>query len=180
MLVGPLVSAALVIATWFLAHELSAGAGERDPARAETVARLAVGLSIVSAALRHDTADVIPDGAAAMLVALSLAAALRARRTATTKTFGVAGAALGLLLASEPSAGVAVGIAVLVLALGAEDRGRSASWLIVAAIPGAILLLAANRAATGHAFSSPVSAYLAGLEPHGMPAGADKPVAEAA
>jgi hypothetical protein len=172
MLVGPLVSAALVFATWFLAHELSAGAGERDPARAETVARLAVGLSIVSAALRHDTADVIPDGAAAMLVAMSLATALRARRTATPKTFGVAGAALGLLLASEPAASVGVGIAVLVLALGAQDRRRSASWLLVAAIPGAILLLAANRAATGHAFSSPVAAYLAGLEPHGMPPGA--------
>jgi hypothetical protein len=168
MLVGPLVAAALVVSTWLLAHELATAAGERNPARAEAIARIAVGLSIVSAALRHDTADIVPGGAAAMFVAVSIAAALRARRTAAPPTFGAAGVALGLLLAAEPAASVVVGAALLILALGSPDRRRSVSWLVVAALPGALLLLAANRAATGHAFASPATGYLAGLEPHAL------------
>src|SRR5580700_4474806 len=91
MLVGPLVAAALVVSTWLVAHELAAGARERDPARAEMVARIAVGMSLVSAALRHGTADVVPDGAAATVIAVTMTAGLRARRTATPEMFGLAG-----------------------------------------------------------------------------------------
>ena len=172
MLVGPLVAAALVVSTWLLAHELAAGAGERDPGRAESVARIAVGLSVVSAAMRHGTADVIPDGAAATVIAVALAAGLRARRTATPRLFGAAGLALGFMLAAQPAASLAVGVAVALLALEAPGRVRSFAWMVAALIPGAVLLLAANHAATGHAFASPAAAYLAGIEAPGVHLGA--------
>jgi hypothetical protein len=172
MLVGPLVAAALVVSTWLLGHELAAGAGERDPARAEAVARIAVGLSLVSAALRHDTADVVPDGSAATAIAMTLTASLRARRTETPKMFGVAGLALGFLLAAQPSASILVALAALVIALDAPRPARSVAWMVAASAPGAALLLAANHAATGHAFASPAAAYLVGVEPRGMPLGA--------
>jgi hypothetical protein len=171
MLVGPLVAAALVVSTWLLAHELSDAAGERDPVRAEAIARIAVGLSIVSAAMRHGTAEVVPDGAAAMGVAMSLAAALRARRTATPRMFGAAGLALGLLISAQPAVSVTVGVALALLALDAPFRGRSLAWMAATSVPGAVLLLAANHAATGHAFASPAAAYLAAIGPHGASLG---------
>jgi len=172
MLVGPLVAAALVIATWLLGHELAAASGERDPARAETVARIAVGLSLASAALRHATAEVVPDGAAATVIAVTLAAALNGRRTAAPRTFGAAGLALGFLLAAEPAASIPVGLAAVALALGAPARARSVAWMAAGSVPGAVLLLAANHAATGHAFASPAAVYLAGVEPRSVTLGA--------
>jgi hypothetical protein len=177
MLVGPLVAAALVVSTWLLAHELAAGAGERDPTRAERVARIAVGLSLVSAALRHGTADVVPDGAAATVIAVTLAAGLKARRTATPRTFGLAGLALGFLLATQPASSVPVSVVLLVLALdtpgdGGGGRARSVAWMAAASMPGVALLLAANRSATGHAFASPAAVYVAGVEPRSMLLGA--------
>jgi hypothetical protein len=173
MLVGPLVAAALVVSTWLLARELAAEAGERDPARAEAVARIAVGMSLVSAALRHGTADVIPDGTAATVIATVLAVGLRARRTATPKMFGLAGLALGFLVASQPASSVPVGAALLVLALDTRGgRARCVAWMVAASIPGVALLLAANHAATGHAFASPSTVYLAGVEPRAVRLGA--------
>jgi len=172
MLVGPLVAAALVVSTWLLAHELAAAAGERDPARAETVARIAVGLSVVSVAIRHATADSVPDGAVATAIAIALAAGLRARRTAMARTFGAAGLALGFVLAAHPAASVPVGAVLAFVALGSPSRVRSAGWLLAGAAPGAALLLAANHAATGHFFASPAAAYLAGIGPPPVAPGA--------
>lgn len=167
MLMGPLVAAALVVATWLLAHEVAAAAGERDSARAETVARIAVGLSVASAALRHGTADVVPDGAAATAIATALTAALRARRMAAARMFGASGLAIGFLLAAQPTASIPVAIAVLVLGLDAPRRAPALGWIAAASVPGVALLLVANHAATGHAFASPAAVYFAGVEPRG-------------
>ncbi len=195
MLVGPVLAAAIVAATWLLAHEVAAAAmpaqGKLDPptadeawGRAEGVARLATGLSIVSAALRYHTADARPEGAAAFAATLTLACSLRAMRTGGARLFGAAGLALGLLAASSPPSALAIGVVVVLLAAGAfrsriEQGGAAGSspgdaaggsgtgpvacllWALVGVLPGALLLLAARRASTGHALSSPGAAYLA-------------------
>ncbi len=166
MLVGPLLAAGLVVATWLLGHELAADAGETG-AQAESIARTAVALSIVSAALRYYTADAIPDGAAALAVTMALVCALRARRsgdgTNEGKWFALSGVAIGAACAARPTSAIAIGAVVVVLALSAARPVRTAAWTCLGAVPGLILLLVANRAATGHAFLSPLVAALTGV-----------------
>jgi hypothetical protein len=164
MLVGPLLAAGLVIATWFLAREIALASGESDD-RAEAIARVAVGLSIVSAALRLNTADTLPHGAAAVAVTLALACGLRARRVGEPRLHALAGLSVGMTAAIHPASAVPVGAVVAALAVGDRERGRAASWAIGAALPGILLLLLANRAATGHAFASPLTAYFSTVEP---------------
>jgi hypothetical protein len=159
MLIGPLLAAALVVATWFLAHEVVDGAGERG--HAEAIARLAAGLSVVSAGLRYHTADALPHGAAAVAATMSLACALRARRTGEARFFGAAGVTVGFLVALGPTTAVAVGLAVAGLAVRRRGQGaRHVAWASMGALPGLVLLLAANHAATGCAFASPGATYL--------------------
>lgn len=164
MLVGPLLAAGLVVATWFLAREIAFASGERDD-RAEAIARVAVGLSIVSAALRVHTADALPHGAAAVAVTLALACAFRARREGDPRMHALAGLAVGSVAAIHPASAVPVGAVVAALAAGDRERGRAITWAVVAAVPGILLLLLANRAATGHAFASPLAAYFGTVEP---------------
>ncbi|MGA7121373.1 MAG: hypothetical protein WBY94_14810 [Polyangiaceae bacterium] len=170
MLVGPLVAASLVFATWLLACEIGANEGPAPPPGgppSEAVARLAAGFSIVSAALRYHTADAVPYGASAAAVALCLACALRARRTGALRLFGGAGLSLGFLLASRPSSALAVGIVVAVVAMGVRGKrsaARAIAWSSGAAIPGLLLLLAANRAATGHTLTSAEAAYPSAID----------------
>jgi hypothetical protein len=59
MLVGPMLAAALVVATWLLAREMAATAGE-SPDRAELIGRVAAGLSLLSAALRYRPGHRLP------------------------------------------------------------------------------------------------------------------------
>jgi hypothetical protein len=165
MLVGPLLAAALVVATWMLAREVALASGEADP-RAEWIARIAAGLSIVSAALRYHTSDTMPHGAAAVAVAGALALVMRARRTGDARFFALAGLAVGFLVAARPLSAAIVGAMVLGMAAGAAPsaRVRAVAWTLLAALPGVVLLLAANRAATGHALSWPEGAYFAGAD----------------
>lgn len=164
MLVGPLLAAALVIATWFLAREIALASGETGD-RAEAIARVAVGLSVVSAALRAHTADALPHGAAAVAVTLALACAFHARRVAEPRLHGLAGLAVGAAGAIHPASAVPVGAVVAALAVGDRERARAVSWAIAAALPGVLLLLLANRSATGHALASPLSIYFGAIEP---------------
>ncbi len=159
MLIGPLLGAALLVATWALAREMALAArASRD--RAEAIGRTAAGLSIASVAMRLFTADVLPFGATAIAVTVALAAALRARRLGDRRLFGLAGLALGGIVATEATAAIAIGAVVLALGVGGRDR-RALVWLVVATLPGALLLLAANRAAVGHALASPAAVYSA-------------------
>jgi hypothetical protein len=161
MLVGPLLAAALVVATWGLARELAAASGPfdaRTQTRAEIVGRVAAGLSMVSVALRHFTADALPHGAVALGVACALAAALRARRTGDRRMAGLAGLAVGFVLATEPLSAVPIGAVALALFLGARDR-RVLVWGLCALVPGVLLLLSANRAATGAWLALPAHVY---------------------
>jgi hypothetical protein len=171
MLVGPLLAAGVVVATWLLARELamaaSAGpAGAPVGAEQEMIGRVAAGLSILSAALRYHTADALPYGAAALALTVAVACALRARRTHEPRLFAVAGLALGFLVAAQPATAVPAGAVIGALAWGASRRARALSWTVVAALPGVLLLLAANRAAVGHVLASPASAYASAFGGH--------------
>ncbi len=164
MVVGPILAALLVVATWLLAHELGTdgrAVQSRNAPPVEAIARLAAGLSIASAALRHYTADAVPYGAAAAAVAFCLAFALRARRTGAIRLFGASGLAFGFLLAARPSSALAVGVVLSVLAAGASGRARAIAWSSCTALPGALFFFAANRAATGHLLSTGAGAYAA-------------------
>jgi hypothetical protein len=161
MLVGPLLAAGLVIATWFLAREFATCAGATHE-RIEEVGRIAAGLSLVSAALRYQTADALPHGAAALALTVALASALRGRRDAKRGPFVVAGLALGFLVATQPVSAIGVGVGVL--ACGARDRGRPLLWACAGALPGVLLLLAANRVATGHALRPPTALHFLGMK----------------
>lgn len=165
MLVGPMLAAALVVATWLLAREMAATAGE-SPDRAEIIGRVAAGLSILSAALRYHTADALPYGAAAVAVAMALGCAMRARRTGERPLFAVAGLAIGFLVATQPASAITTGAVVAALAWGARERGRALGWACVAALPGVLLLLAAHHAAVGRTLASPMAVYFGAFEPH--------------
>ena len=165
MLVGPILAAALVLATWLLARELAMTAGE-PPARAEMIGRVAVGLSILSAALRYHTADALPYGATAVAVAMALACAMRARRIGETRFFGVAGLAIGFLVATQPASAITTGAVVAALTWGSRERGRALGWAFGAALPGVLLLLAAHHAAVGRTLASPMAVYFGAFEPH--------------
>lgn len=157
MVVGPVLAAGLAVATWWLTLELATSTGETR-ARAEACGRLAAGLSIVCAALRYHTADASPHGAAALAVAVAFAAALRGNRTRSLRPFAAAGCALGALAAVQPWSIVAIGAVVLGLAWRSGKRWQAIARL-GAALPGVVLLLVANHAASGRLIASPVSTY---------------------
>ncbi len=166
MVMGPVLAAAIAAATYLLARELAAG---RDQAQAEATARFAVGLSLVSAALRFQTADTLPEAATAAAMTVALASALRARRTDETVSFVVAGLLEGYVLACDPATAAALGAVLLAVAFGGRRRGRSVLALLVAIVPGALFLTAANAAATGSPFVAPARAYAALIGLHNAP-----------
>ncbi len=169
MLVGPLISGCLVISTWLLAGELVDHATDKGATRRWQAAGLAVGLSVVCAALRQQTADTLPHGAAALAIALALTGALRGRRTDEPRLFAIAGLALGWLVSARPMGALAVAVVTAVLILRSIRPREALAWCLVAAIPGVALLLGANHAATGHAFVSPASLYAQSVAESAVP-----------
>lgn len=167
MLLGPLLAAAIVVATWLLAREMVL-ATPGSSAQPEVAGRLAAGLSVVCVALRYATADTVPDGLVALSLTTSLIASLRATRTGEPRAFLGAGAAIGIALMTAPGSSVAAatGVAFFVLGAGPTRRGRNLAWTAAGVLPGALVLLAANHAATGRAFTSPASAYRAIVAVH--------------
>lgn len=131
--VGPLLAAALVVATYWLALELTS--------RRE-VALVAALLSTLCAALRYHTADTMSHGLAALLLATLVAAALRRGRAAGA----VAGLAAGWLVATRPVSGV-VGV-VLAVAILRSDR-RALAVFAASLAPGLALLGLQQHASTG-------------------------------
>jgi hypothetical protein len=164
MLVGPLVGAATVLATWMLARELRAQRATGLARDGEVAGRVAVGLSVVCAALRYETADTVPDGMTALAVAVALTWALRATRLRHPETFGIAGLGVGAVLATTPTSAVAIALVVIAIAASGEElRGRNLRWAAAGAVPGLLILLAANHAAAGRLFASPASVYRAAM-----------------
>ncbi len=145
MAVGPIIAALLVAATYALAYQLT---GRRD------VALCAALLSVLCAALRYHTADTMSHGWAALLLAVTIAAAARGGRWPVL----IAGLACGWLVATRPVTGV-VGLAIAFVLL---TRGGRARWLFpLGLVPGVALLLLHQHAATGSWLSSSQLRYYA-------------------
>ncbi|HEY6081612.1 MAG TPA: hypothetical protein VIW29_22510 [Polyangiaceae bacterium] len=147
LLVGPLLGALLVAATFFLARALGQGA---------RVAWLAAGLSVVCAALRYHTADTMSHGLSALLGCLALGLALRADLRLGRLACGLC---LGMLLATRPvSAAVALAVCLVCLL---RARPRALVEVGVGMLPGVVLLLAHQHALTGSWLGSTQLAYYA-------------------
>ena len=177
MVVGPAIAAALVVATYRLAHTIAEDALGSGPARSrvprpqetsvphelvEPIARTAALLSVVCGALRYHTADTMSHGATALGLALALDAALRRRVV-------LAGLIVGAVVATRPMSAVALGVVVLVLLLrvgvpgGAPSpRARTVLWrFFLATLPGVLLFVFAQHAVTGAWFTSSQRMYYA-------------------
>jgi hypothetical protein len=158
--VGPALAAGIVLATFALAKELAREAG-MDRASCETVARVAALLSVACAALRYHTADTMAHGACALAFACALLAALRARAARLPWVFLLAGAGLGFVVSARFASSLALGAVVVTLAARSEARGRALVACALGAVPGLLLLLAAQYATTGDALTSTQRAYYA-------------------
>lgn len=180
MLVGPILAAMLVVATYRLAREVVASSPAVAPVELhEPIARTAVLFSVVCGALRYHTADTMSHGATALGITLALALALRSRRDARRRVVLGIGLALGFVVATRPVSAIAVGIVTLAIVgsdLLAKPGGtaeprrgidtlrsnrRALALVALGAVPGIVLLLCAQRAATGSFFASTQRAYYA-------------------
>jgi hypothetical protein len=166
MLVGPALAAALVVATYFLARALSEPV---CPDLAEPIAKGAALLSIVCAALRYHTADTMSHGASALGLTVALTCALHAtQRNASPRGESVhailAGLALGFVAATRPVSAIAPVLIVSSLFLRAVRTGTrryAVVLLLLASMPGLVLLAASQRAVTGSWFRSTQRLYYA-------------------
>lgn len=172
MAVGPLLAAALVVTTHDLATRIEPA---QSPPGATplpiSIPRLAVLFSVTCAALRYHTADTMSHGLAAVCFAGALALTFRAfdaigsPKQALALAAG-AGALAGWLVATRPVTSLALAI-TLAIALGQKSaaprsgRRNLIAALAVGAIPGLVLLLAHQRAATGVLGSSSQQLYYA-------------------
>ncbi|MEA2750315.1 MAG: hypothetical protein QOI41_4458 [Myxococcales bacterium] len=162
MVIGPAIAAALVIATYRLARTIAEDVPGTSSETAESIARTAALLSIVCGALRYHTADTMSHGATALGIALALDAALRRRAV-------VAGLVVGAVVATRPVSALAVGVvalAMLVRAGPAGAGGRERTNVVVrrfvlATLPGILVLVLAQHAATGAWFASSQRVYYA-------------------
>ncbi|HEV8549663.1 MAG TPA: hypothetical protein VGQ57_11560 [Polyangiaceae bacterium] len=151
MLVGPLLAALLVIATYV---------GTRELFEREDAARVAAVLSTLCATLRYHTADTMSHGLSALLLVTSLA--LAARPSLLRAVF--AGLCAGWLVATRPMTGaVAVALVAVLIVARSPRRERPlfalmfAGWLT----PGLLLLVVHQHAATGSFWRSTQLTYYA-------------------
>ncbi len=161
MIIGPLLGAALVVATYRLARVLAEE--HLDEAGVEPAARAAALLSVVCAALRYHTADTMAHGATALGIAVALERALVAAREgerARSAALGL-GLAIGAIAATRPVS--ALGIGLVAAALLARRRGHLVRAAVGAA-PGLLLLALGQHAATGAWFASSQRAYYAAAD----------------
>jgi hypothetical protein len=150
MIIGPLLAGGIVVATYFLAHAIAEEVV--DPSLVEPVARGAALLSITSAALRYHTADTMSHGATALGITVALTLALRRRA-------GLAGLAVGYVVATRPVS--AVPIAIVSAALLARTERKHLLRLALGMLPGVFLLLLSQKSVTGSWLVSTQRAYYA-------------------
>lgn len=146
-LLGPALAIAIACLTYAVALRYT---GRR------AVALAAVGLSVISAALRYHTADTMSHGWAAVLL-LTIAWSV----TDSRRRFQLlAGAAAGVLIATRPVTGL---VGALLLAANVVERRSWRCWpfLLAGLLPGIALLLAHQHAATGDWLGSSHGRYYA-------------------
>jgi hypothetical protein len=162
MAVGPLLAAALVIATFALARLLAQSPALSAEARALSLPRLAALLSVTCAALRYHTADTMSHGLAALCLTLALLFTFLALDASSSLAAprrhawaALAGLAAGWLAATRPVSALALSpvlaLAFLVLGRALPSRARLTlgAALVAGLLPGLALLLAHQHAATG-------------------------------
>jgi hypothetical protein len=147
LLIGPLVAAGLVWATYALARRAS---GRVD------VAILAALLSVLCAALRYHTADTMSHGWAALLLCLTVALATIDGAPAALGS----GLAAGWLVATRPISGL-VACAVGAWWIASRRPKWRLVWFSLALLPGLALLFFEQKAATGSAWTSSQLRYYA-------------------
>ncbi|AKU99923.1 hypothetical protein AKJ09_06587 [Labilithrix luteola] len=151
MIVGPLLAAGIVLATYRLARRFAEQSGATE--LAEPIARTAALFSMVSATLRYHTADTMSHGATALGIALALSFALERRP-------GLAGLAVGAVLATRPVSALPIGIVCTVILLtSAAPRRDVGVRALLGLLPGVVLLLASQKAVTGHWLESSQRLY---------------------
>lgn len=157
MLMGPLLAAALVLATAALARRIT---------HRSDVAVFAGLLSVLCVTLRYHTADTMSHGFSALLFTLAVYGAYGTSRGSTV----LAGLSVGLLFATRPvTAGVAFVVAGMILAerrpASSSGHGpplrrwRVVSMLALSTVPGILLWLGYQRACTGSAWHPAQLAY---------------------
>jgi hypothetical protein len=160
MWVGPILAAAIVLATMDLARTAARLA---EPALEAPIVRIAAVLSVVCAALRYHTADTMSHGLAALSFTLALAAALRIAQGGSTRAGAVLGLAGGILFATRPASAFALAVAVLAGGLRGGERPprRALVAASLAALPAVVLFFLHQRAATGGLSSTAQTLYYA-------------------
>jgi hypothetical protein len=144
LLVGPVIAAALVVATYLVTERVF---------EQRAVALLAAALSAVCGVLRYHTADTMSHGWSALLFALAMWSALgRTRESA----FG-AGVCAGWLVATRPITGAVA----LLLAAASVRSARRAAWILAGATVPVGLFFVEQHAVTGAWFRSSQTAYYA-------------------
>jgi hypothetical protein len=167
--VGPLLAAALVIATFDLAEQILSPTESASLASPSlpSLARLAALFSVVCAALRYHTADTMSHGLSALCFCGSLALLFRALRADRGLALAAAsGLLLGWLAAARPFSALALGLTLLAAlgqrsSLSLSQRLRLLAALAVGTLPGLALLAAHQRAATGSWAASSQALYYA-------------------
>jgi hypothetical protein len=143
--VGPVIAAALIVATYALARRLFGS---------ERIALLAALLGLLCAALRYHTADTMSHGWGALLATVALLGALCGGRWAL-----LCGFAIGWMVATRPLTGAVV---LLLAIVAARPHGARTLVLIAfAMLPGIALLALHQRAATGSWLASTQLGYYA-------------------
>ena len=170
--VGPILAAAVVVATWDLASHLAKSLRAPSSNEGPSIPQLAVLFSVVCGALRYHTADTMSHGLAALCVASALSLAFRAldapgARRATALA-AAAGLAAGWLCATRPISALALAV-TLAFVLLRDDTTRAspasalrlALPLLAGTLPGVLLFVAHQHAATGSFFTSSQRLYYA-------------------
>jgi hypothetical protein len=166
--VGPVLAAVIVVVTWDLATHLARSlpaSPARASASAPSIPQLAVLFSVVCGALRYHTADTMSHGLSALCVAAALSLSFRAldarslhpvRLGRADLLSAAAGFSAGWLFATRPISALALAV-TLAFVLLRDDATRAspasalrlALPLLAGALPGVLLFLAHQHAATG-------------------------------
>ncbi len=159
--IGPLLAAALVIATMDLTRRVirlgPVSWGEHEP----QLVSAAAAFSVASAALRYHTADTMAHGLAALCFTVALSAALASVATPRAAPAIVAGLASGWLLATRPVSAMALGVCLVALLLWRRPKWKALAAFVVASLPGWALLAAHQHTATGSWLGSAQHSYYA-------------------
>ncbi|HEX4334797.1 MAG TPA: hypothetical protein VH062_02720 [Polyangiaceae bacterium] len=148
LLVGPVLAALLVVATYLVAMRLFADA---------KLALLAAALSATSGVLRYHTADTMSHGLSALLFALAVLFAMNG----TARALVVAGLFAGWLVATRPVTGV---VALAVCASLVVRTPRALALLAAGALGPLVLFVVEQRVATGAWLTSSQAAYYASAD----------------